>query len=170
MAEGPTRALTGRRRTKPTSTGCRNPWQPEPGRAPLIATRAPVQTNGTTSLSQAGVLLDQVAGLSEELVRRLAGDLLDGLADLGREAEGCRIALCRVALLESRLPRPGLADLGRSAHQCVEQLPGVEHRSLLAMSGLAKGTTRGPRIGSSAQAAVLARTIPCRPSGGFKDE
>src|SRR5215212_5831629 len=50
MAEGPIRALTGRRRTRLTSTGCRNPWQPEPGRAPLIAAQAAVQTNGTTSL------------------------------------------------------------------------------------------------------------------------
>src|SRR5215211_5094551 len=50
MAEGPIRALTGRRRTRLTSTGCRNPWQPEPGRAPLIAAQAAVQTNGTTSV------------------------------------------------------------------------------------------------------------------------
>src|SRR5215207_8298403 len=49
MAEGPIRALTGRRRTRPTSIGCRNPWQPKPGRAPLIAAQAAVQTNRATS-------------------------------------------------------------------------------------------------------------------------
>src|SRR5215204_3869777 len=53
MAEGPIRALTGRRRTRLTSTGCRDPWQPEPGRAPLIAAQAAVQTNGATSLPPA---------------------------------------------------------------------------------------------------------------------
>ncbi len=38
-----------RRRTRSTSTGCRNPWQLEPGRAPLIPAKAAVQTNGATS-------------------------------------------------------------------------------------------------------------------------
>src|SRR4051812_291310 len=50
MDGDPTPALTGRRRTRPTSIGCRNPWQPEPGRAPLIAAQAAVQTNRATSI------------------------------------------------------------------------------------------------------------------------
>src|SRR3954467_7471548 len=49
MDGDPTPALTGRRRTRPTSIGCPNPWQPEPGRAPLIAAHAAVQTNRATS-------------------------------------------------------------------------------------------------------------------------
>src|SRR3954468_17268026 len=49
MAGDPTPALTGRRRTRPTPIGCRNPWQPKPGRAPLIAGQAAVQTNPGTS-------------------------------------------------------------------------------------------------------------------------
>src|SRR4051812_41824995 len=49
MDGDPIRALTGRRRTRPTSIGCRNPWQPKPGRAPLIAAHAAVQTNRATS-------------------------------------------------------------------------------------------------------------------------
>src|SRR4051794_13676685 len=52
MAGDPTPALTGRRRTRPTSLGCRNPWQPKPGRAPLTAAQAAVQTNRATSLHQ----------------------------------------------------------------------------------------------------------------------
>src|SRR5215217_3691839 len=82
MAEGPIRALTGRRRTRLTSTGCRNPWQPEPGRAPLIAAQAAVQTNGTTSeappeeveraLARVGVLADrrQLLARSRIVARR----------------------------------------------------------------------------------------------------
>src|SRR3954447_4682588 len=49
MDGDPTPALTGRRRTRPTSIGCRNPWQPKPGRAPLSAAQAAVQTNRATS-------------------------------------------------------------------------------------------------------------------------
>src|SRR4051812_1813859 len=49
MDGDPTPALTGRRRTRPTSIGCRKPWQPKPGRAPLIAAQAAVQTNRATS-------------------------------------------------------------------------------------------------------------------------
>src|SRR3954469_9548669 len=45
MDGDPTPALTGRRRTRPTSIGCPNPWQPEPGRAPLIAAHVAVQPN-----------------------------------------------------------------------------------------------------------------------------
>src|SRR3982751_3584671 len=50
MDGDPTPALTGRRRTRPTSIGSRNPWQPEPGRAPLIAAHAAVQTHRATSV------------------------------------------------------------------------------------------------------------------------
>src|SRR4051794_31897884 len=57
MDGDPTPALTGRRRTRPTSIGCRNPWQPKPGRAPLIAAHAAVQTNRATSVAR-----DQGAG------------------------------------------------------------------------------------------------------------
>src|SRR3954470_7457435 len=49
MDGDPTPALTGRRRTRPTSIGCRNPWQPKPGRAPLTAAQAAVQTNRANS-------------------------------------------------------------------------------------------------------------------------
>src|SRR4051794_22742011 len=49
MDGDPTPALTGRRRTRPPSIGCPNPWQPKPGRAPLIAAHAAVQTNRATS-------------------------------------------------------------------------------------------------------------------------
>src|SRR3954451_4851802 len=49
MDGDPTPALTGRRRTRPTSIGCRKPRQPKPGRAPLIAGQAAVQTNRATS-------------------------------------------------------------------------------------------------------------------------
>src|SRR3954464_6616440 len=49
MDGDPTPALTGRRRTRPTSIGCRNPWQPKPGRAPLTAAKPAVQTNRATS-------------------------------------------------------------------------------------------------------------------------
>src|SRR3954467_11512755 len=51
MDGDPSPALTGRRRTRPTSIGCRNPWQPKPGRAPLILAHAAVQTNRATSTS-----------------------------------------------------------------------------------------------------------------------
>src|SRR3954452_1836641 len=52
MDGDPTPALTGRRRTRPTSIGCPNPWQPKPGRAPLIAAHAAVQTNRATSITE----------------------------------------------------------------------------------------------------------------------
>src|SRR3954471_2824652 len=52
MDGDPTPALTGRRRTRPTSIGCRNPWQPKPGRAPLTAAQAAVQTNRATSIAR----------------------------------------------------------------------------------------------------------------------
>ena len=48
-AAGRIRALTGRRRTKPTSTGYRKPRQPELGRTPLKEQQKAVQTNGATS-------------------------------------------------------------------------------------------------------------------------
>src|SRR5215218_6989176 len=50
MDGDPTPALTGRRRTRPTSIGCRNPWQPKPCRAPLSAAQAAVHTDRATSL------------------------------------------------------------------------------------------------------------------------
>src|SRR3954467_15111615 len=49
MDGDPTPALTGRRRTRPPSPGCRNPQQPEPGRAPLISAKPAVQSNRATS-------------------------------------------------------------------------------------------------------------------------
>src|SRR3954467_13028831 len=49
MDGDPTPALTGRRRTRPPSIGCRNPQQPEPGRAPLISAKPAVQSNRATS-------------------------------------------------------------------------------------------------------------------------
>src|SRR5215216_1189030 len=49
MDGDPTPALIGRRRTRPTSPGCRNPQQPKPGRTPLILAQAAVQTNRATS-------------------------------------------------------------------------------------------------------------------------
>src|SRR5215212_8452810 len=51
MDEDPIRALTGRRRTRPTSPGCRKPQQPKPGRTPLIAVYAAVQINRATSVT-----------------------------------------------------------------------------------------------------------------------
>src|SRR4051812_10213245 len=56
MDGDPTPALTGRRRTRPTSIGCRNPWQPKPGRALLIAAHAAVQTNRATSPGHSAML------------------------------------------------------------------------------------------------------------------
>src|SRR3954468_6860828 len=52
MDGDPTPALTGRRRTRPTSPGCRNPQQPEPGRAPLISAKPAVQSNRATSVDE----------------------------------------------------------------------------------------------------------------------
>src|SRR6187551_1510914 len=59
MGGDPIRALTGRRRTRPTSPGCRNPQQPEPGRTPLILAQAAVQTNRATSDRTLGDLPSQ---------------------------------------------------------------------------------------------------------------
>src|SRR4051812_49019344 len=50
MGAGPTRALTGGRRTKPTSTGCRRLRQPEPGRRSTYQAGEPVQTNRASSV------------------------------------------------------------------------------------------------------------------------
>src|SRR4051795_6777609 len=61
MAGDPTPALTGRRRTRPTSIGCRNPWQPKPRRAPLIAAQAAVQTNRATSQGPGPALQELIA-------------------------------------------------------------------------------------------------------------
>src|SRR4051812_23030924 len=49
MGAGPIRALTGGRRTKPTSTGCRRLRQPEPGRRSTYQAGEPVQTNRASS-------------------------------------------------------------------------------------------------------------------------
>ncbi len=48
-AAGRIRALTGRRRTRPISTGCRTLRRPEPGRPPLKVATDAVQTNRATS-------------------------------------------------------------------------------------------------------------------------
>src|SRR5215210_5055276 len=58
MDGDPIRAWTGRRRTRPTSAGCRNPQQPEPGGTPLSAAYAAVQTNRATSEGGAPTGLD----------------------------------------------------------------------------------------------------------------
>src|SRR3954469_13127003 len=50
MGAGPIRALTGGRRTKPTSTGCRRLRQPEPGRRSPYQAGEPVQTKRASSL------------------------------------------------------------------------------------------------------------------------
>src|SRR3954462_4810196 len=72
MDGDPTPAWTGRRRTRPTSIGCPNPWQPEPGRAPLIAAHAAVQTNRATSvLKPSEVARSHVEGS----IRRAESDL-----------------------------------------------------------------------------------------------
>src|SRR5215211_6380046 len=66
MDGDPTPALTGRRRTRPTSIGCRKPQQPKPGRAPLILAQAAVQTNQATSVFQctcgSWVMFDDLGG------------------------------------------------------------------------------------------------------------
>src|SRR3954469_13346937 len=63
MDGDPIRALTGRRRTRPTSPGCRNPQQPKPGRTPLIAVYAAVQINRATSLVLPDQLTTQASAL-----------------------------------------------------------------------------------------------------------
>src|SRR3954453_548022 len=62
MDGDPTPALTGRRRTRPTSPGCRNPQQPKPGRTPLILAHAAVQTNRATSVLSDLFILRGVPG------------------------------------------------------------------------------------------------------------
>jgi len=49
-AAGRIRALTGRRRTRPISTGCRTSRRPEPGRPPLNEATDAVETNRATSV------------------------------------------------------------------------------------------------------------------------
>src|SRR4051812_43979452 len=78
MAGDPTPALTGRRRTRPTSPGCRNPWQPKPGRAPLTAAQAAVQTNRATS----------VHGRGDPVGRALVSDVPDQLPRSRADAAG----------------------------------------------------------------------------------
>src|SRR3954454_7274028 len=60
MGAGPIRALTGGRRTKPTSTGCRRLRQPEPGRRSTYQAGEPVQTNRASS-RDASILFDVAA-------------------------------------------------------------------------------------------------------------
>src|SRR5215207_2112385 len=73
MDGDPTPALTGRRRTRPTSIGCRNPWQPKPGRAPLIAAQAAVQTNRATSVLSQHDRMDDTSAHLKSLLDRLKG-------------------------------------------------------------------------------------------------
>ncbi len=54
IAVGRIRALTGRRRTRPISTGCPRSRRPEPGRPPLNEAPDAVQTNGATSWRYGG--------------------------------------------------------------------------------------------------------------------
>jgi putative transposase len=51
IANGPIRALTGRRQTRLTSTGCRFPWRPNMGRRSTYKNGIPVQIPGATSES-----------------------------------------------------------------------------------------------------------------------
>src|SRR5215217_5037668 len=90
MDEDPIRALTGRRRTRPPSPGCRKPQQPKPGRTPLIAVYAAVQINRATSLF---VEVPLVAGtgqptpdLGGEALAELARPLAHGLVAHGDAA------------------------------------------------------------------------------------
>src|SRR3954469_3167844 len=65
MGAAPIRALTGGRRTKPTSTGCRRLRQPEPGRRSTYQAGEPVQTNRASSLQgRRYVLLVQLSRLA----------------------------------------------------------------------------------------------------------
>src|SRR4051794_30223584 len=72
MDGDPTPALTGRRRTRPTSIGCRNPWQPEPGRAPLSSAKPAVQSNRATSLH--GLTTDQLSSNQKGRTTMRSGD------------------------------------------------------------------------------------------------
>ena len=114
MAGDPTPALTGRRRTRPTSIGCRNPWQPKPGRAPLTAAQAAVQTNRATSTR------DTPLRVAKMFVEEIAARALHGAAQDHRVRErralrpAHRDRTDRVAL-DVRAPpdadlRPGLSS------------------------------------------------------------
>src|SRR3954452_19707064 len=111
MDADPIRALTGRRRTRPTSTGCRKPSQPEPGRAPLILAQAAVQTNRATSVPECRGFLDQPPNLSHtrRLTARMSVRKLKGftreILDDGRAA---------LWLLAMQHEHPGLGGPTRS--------------------------------------------------------
>src|SRR3954447_13247235 len=62
MGAGPIRALTGGRRTKPTSTGCRRLRQPEPGRRATYQAGEPVQTNRASSILRSPTTAEGRAG------------------------------------------------------------------------------------------------------------
>src|SRR3954467_8366531 len=51
MADAHIRALTARRRIKPTSLRCPSAWQPNPGRRSTYRCGDSVQTTGTTSVT-----------------------------------------------------------------------------------------------------------------------
>jgi len=61
MVAGRIRALTGRRQTRPISTGCRKSLWPEPSRAPLTEAPDVVQMNGATSVRRRSVSPSRVA-------------------------------------------------------------------------------------------------------------
>src|SRR3954467_8376972 len=71
MGAGPTRALTGGRRTKPTSTGCRRLRQPEPGRRSTYQAGEPVQTNRASSVAPLAAVW-MTDALKAELAERIA--------------------------------------------------------------------------------------------------
>src|SRR5215213_3971314 len=66
MDAGPIRASTGGRRTKPTSTGCRRPRQPEPGRRSTYRAGKPVQTNRASSMVVPGATIHTLRDFMEE--------------------------------------------------------------------------------------------------------
>ncbi len=68
MVGGLIRALTGTRRIRPTSIGCRKLRQPNLGRTPLSHAKAAVQTTGTTSVQDRfGVLWTDTRTKVQEL-------------------------------------------------------------------------------------------------------
>src|SRR4051812_19811719 len=80
MDGDPTPALTGRRRTRPPSIGCRNPQQPEPGRAPLISAKPAVQSNRATS--GVGLRLDGLVAIDVDADDQVEAERITQLAQL----------------------------------------------------------------------------------------
>src|SRR4051794_28989148 len=78
MGAGPTRALTGGRRTKPTSTGCRRLRQPEPGRRSTYQAGEPVQTNRASSDGASHRVLGADGHFYRRQVEGFADVVLDG--------------------------------------------------------------------------------------------